>query len=374
MKFGHIADVHLGLRLYSGAWTELRRDDIFAVYLDHCHQLADQGIDFLLVAGDLFHSDRARELDRSNARAGLQLFREKNIPVFAIYGNHDRPDHRDGLSLLDELEELGYLHLLDHHGEGLSLPDQRVNIWGTPWSGAATARQLAGIDLDWFESDAFNILLAHPGLDGLTPVNFPEYVSYDVWRRFFGVVDYVALGHIHKPFNDGWRFMPGSIETTKRDEWAYHQSAGPLVVKVGSDNIISDVKVLSSIYRRPYVVVDLNLDEPLIIPDHQSDGGARPVVSVKVSGQRTDDTPAKIDKVRQGYAEQYPSSYIQIIDATTAKAAELEPIAYQDRRHIEQEVFDRLLPESLARVASQIMDAVLEGEYGKAAEIITHAF
>lgn len=70
-------------------------------------------------------------------------------------------------------------------------------------------------------------------------------------------VDYLALGHIHKPYQiDNWIFNPGSLETCNIEE-AHWGSRGYFVVESTSDGIWVQ-PVLPA--RRPAYRLDLEVD------------------------------------------------------------------------------------------------------------------
>jgi DNA repair exonuclease SbcCD nuclease subunit len=63
----------------------------------------------------------------------------------------------------------------------------------------------------------------HTGLDGMLPQlhGLPTREQFEPLR---GLVDYVALGHVHKPYEvDNWLFNPGSTETWGAEESAWER-------------------------------------------------------------------------------------------------------------------------------------------------------
>ena len=83
-RFIHAADIHLGHEQYGLA---KRSDDFARAYLEMVHYAADNRVDFVLIAGDLFHHARADAWTLKQAIAGLSILREAGIPVLVVEGN-----------------------------------------------------------------------------------------------------------------------------------------------------------------------------------------------------------------------------------------------------------------------------------------------
>jgi len=83
-KFAHIADCHLGAQKYS----KLKELELkaFKEALDIC--MAEE-VDFIIIAGDLFHSNLPDMSVVKETVKKLREVKEKGIPVYIIYGSHD---------------------------------------------------------------------------------------------------------------------------------------------------------------------------------------------------------------------------------------------------------------------------------------------
>lgn len=109
VRFLHAADIHLGNRQYG---RQERQDD-FARSFRHLVQAAiDAHVDFVLLAGDLFHKRTVEARTFVQTAGLLSVLKEGNIPVLAIEGNHERPFFSEGFSWLDGLAELDLLRVL----------------------------------------------------------------------------------------------------------------------------------------------------------------------------------------------------------------------------------------------------------------------
>lgn len=235
MQFRHIADIHLGNMQYGLAE---RADDFGRAFRTAIRDAVAAGVDVILLAGDLF--DRAAVAPKIYLQAAriLREAREAGIPVIAIEGNHDQARYQDrDVSWLRVLSEEEYLILLQPTvtAEGAALepwnPNLRIGgyidigplrVIGAPY--AATEGRA------WtYLSDAIRalprgdarcvVLLAHSGLEGEMDRGVPGLTRAGLSPLHPGAVDYLALGHYHKPFErDGWMFNPGSLEHCSMEE------------------------------------------------------------------------------------------------------------------------------------------------------------
>ncbi len=88
MRFLHVADLHLGLRVTRfGAHVNGRVQEARMAALDHLLMQAPAlRLDFALVAGDLFDDNR---VDLATSRRAFELFAAAKLPIYIISGNHD---------------------------------------------------------------------------------------------------------------------------------------------------------------------------------------------------------------------------------------------------------------------------------------------
>jgi DNA repair protein SbcD/Mre11 len=110
MHFLHIADVHLGYQQYG---LKDRFNDFSRAFLHLVDDACDQAVDFVLLAGDLFHKRTVDPLAMRVAIAGLEQLQEAGISVLAVEGNHEKAYYRDQFSWVDFLDAMGYLRLLN---------------------------------------------------------------------------------------------------------------------------------------------------------------------------------------------------------------------------------------------------------------------
>ena len=145
MNFIHTADLHLGYRQYD---LDERFRDFGRSFKAVAQQAIEARAEFLLIAGDLFHSRNINAPTYFQAHHILTLLKDAGIPCIAIEGNHDRAFIRDGMSWLEALESQGLLKLIKPSPEGLV--DDFVDIGGTRifgmcYAGASTSRIIPDI-------------------------------------------------------------------------------------------------------------------------------------------------------------------------------------------------------------------------------------
>jgi DNA repair exonuclease SbcCD nuclease subunit len=198
--------------------------------------------------------------------------------------------------------------ILEPYGEGggayLDLPGG-VRVYGLKYYGASTgkvfglfAQALAGMD----HSDVqFTILMAHAGLEGQL-AHYSGALTHNDLAPLQGRIDYLALGHIHKPYDvEGWIYNPGSPETWNIQETAWpHRGCYLVDIQPGSDP--SHQAQLLPTPRRPFhrsrlqvdaltgpdllydAVRDLLQREAAEVPRDPAAAGRQPVVELTLSG------------------------------------------------------------------------------------------
>src|SRR5258708_7143881 len=351
-SFIHIADTHLGYEQYG---VRERFNDFSRAFWDIIDEALKRPVDFVIIAGDLFNKRAIDAQTLIHAIEGLKKLKDMNIPVIAIEGNHDRSYYRDGVSWLQFLCYQGYLTLLaplmrdgapilaswradSMQGSHVDLLDGRLRIYGLPWQGAATTRSMEGLAQALETARAtenaagveYRILMMHTGLEGIVPrvQGLPSMAQFEPLRAS---VDYLALGHVHKPYEFyDWMYNPGSTETCGAEESAW-EDRGYYFVEIDTDEPerVIDPNKTARFHRathlvskrRPFVRHELRVDglnDPDALyarledycqregPRHQSDS-LRPLVQVHLVGTLQFDA-GSLDQARM---EEMVRSYFQ---------------------------------------------------------------
>jgi exonuclease SbcD len=198
-KFAHMSDIHLGAHR-EPALRELERKS-FAEAMDMCVR---EGVDFLLISGDLFHVGIPDLGVVNDAVKKMRELRDAKIPIYAIYGSHDYTP--TGTSVIDILHTAGILtNLMRWSVEEGRL---RLEVLTDPETGAKLAGIAArkiGLESKYYEildreslekESGFKVFAFHSGITQLKPEYLSEMETIDIASLPKGF-DYYAGGHIH---------------------------------------------------------------------------------------------------------------------------------------------------------------------------------
>jgi len=251
MKLLHFADAHIDMANYgrhdAGTGLPLRVLD-FLKSLDTIVDTAiEEHVDMVIFAGDAY-KDRspAPTFQREWGRRVIRLS-QAGIPTFLLVGNHDMSPAAGRAHAIQEFDTLQIPHVRVLQkpqflsADELGLPVQMIAMPYISRSGLMAALEVSGVDKaevyneieqrltdlvkDWLENADKNlpiIMTAHASVQGATygaertimlgsDFVLPAALVKDTQ------LDYVALGHIHKPqnLNEGAHppvIYPGSIE------------------------------------------------------------------------------------------------------------------------------------------------------------------
>jgi DNA repair protein SbcD/Mre11 len=285
-KFLHVSDIHLGYQQYS---HKERFNDFGRAFEHIVGRAIAEPVDFVVLGGDLFHK---RSIDPPTLIQAVSLLGELNqagIPVLAVEGNHERAHYRDVFAWTDFLADRGYLTMLtpsfeagrallapwdgatgayvdlEPRGRGGSPADRpgRVRVYGVKYYGASTNRVIEEVTAALEEMDHsgldYVILILHAGLDDVLP-QYSATVPHSLLAPLKRYVNYLALGHIHKPYErEGWIFNPGSPETCSVAEAAWPER-GYYLVEVDTASDPPHRAHLIQNPRRPFVRLALSVD------------------------------------------------------------------------------------------------------------------
>ncbi len=312
IKFLHTADIHLG-KTYRTATDEAERyEDFFRMLGSIVSDALAAQVDFILIAGDLFHTGQI--LPRTFARTieTLQPLKDAKIPCIAVEGNHDWIHRRDSISWMEALSQMGYICLLrpsrteaggycfdpfnPETGRGGQIEIKGLNIYGLGYIGAQAGSHVARICEAVTTKN--NLLLFHVGIWTYSPVeigNMQPDEALPLAERF----DYVALGHGHKsyliatPEGRKYAFNPGAPERVNFGEEKYDK--GYFLVTVEEGCYSHEFRPTAP---RPMLVTTINLDGAdhadqalenfcsqfmAILP--ASDDTRRPLLEIRLTGR-----------------------------------------------------------------------------------------
>lgn len=257
IRFLHCADIHLGYLQYN---DKTRFNDFGRAF----HAIVDKAagnpttfdpqiqgkVDFVILAGDLFQRRSIDALTLNQAMRALERLRQAGIPCIAVEGNHERAYYEESIGWMKFLALQDLLILLDapfaagkallqpwdsrrRQGSFVDLPGG-VRIHGLRYYGSSTAQAVQSYAEELAELPKagvnYTIFVAHAGVEGQLEEKAGG-LSHRQWAPLRPHVDYLALGHFHKPFQlDGWIYNPGSPENCSITETDW-PARGYLVVE-----------------------------------------------------------------------------------------------------------------------------------------------
>lgn len=325
MKFLHCSDIHLGKTL--GGNRERYRD-YFRAFSKVVDLALDEQVDFMIIAGDLFHRGSIAPSTLADTVEILEPLKEKGIPVYAIEGNHDLFHRRQNESWLHYLSRRGFLHLLrpvrDPVSGSINFPPfdrqeavggwiehQGLSIYGIGYYETQTGKMLE-LTLESLPERS-GIGIFHGGVWDTEIIKIGRVTSGQIMplkERF----RYVALGHGHKPYEVGdpedgvvFAYNPGALEVVNREEAGYAGGRNGRVYLVEMDG---DKMTVShrQIPRRPYLNITVecdgadNFEELLETVENELrkvkaslENDENPVVMLDVSG-RIEFAPVNVDQ------------------------------------------------------------------------------
>ncbi len=196
MRFVHIGDVHLGMSFKSASFgKEFGFSKRYAIkrnlqtVADH---VRNGGIELMLIAGDLFESDYIELSDLHDVRYIFNTIPETDIVIMA--GNHDPKNPGNDVSTL--IDWPSHVHWMDSEYSCLELQQTGVSVVGVSWEDKGPMTFDAGRLSQEIEGakGKFRIGMLHGDV-----YQSNEYFHMKPQELEALGLDYIALGHIHKP-------------------------------------------------------------------------------------------------------------------------------------------------------------------------------
>lgn len=249
MKIIHCADLHLDSKLHTHldrVRAKRRRDELLQNFARLADYAAENAVEAVLIAGDLFDRDTVSALARGTVLSVIRT--HPGIRFYYLRGNHDTGDCLRSRQTGDRQPEMpGNLFLFSGRwttyaeGRNRNSGQGAVTISGIELPGGSAASPYASLRLD---PDRFNIVLLHgQTTGGGTGSAFRAAAGTgSVFRAGTGAgnapvidlpslrgkgIDYLALGHLHAwkaaPLDDrGIYCYPGCLEGRGFDECGPH--------------------------------------------------------------------------------------------------------------------------------------------------------
>ena len=221
MKFIHIADMHFDAPFSSLADVKnlgnVRRLEQRNVFKKVINYIKENNIKYLFISGDLYENEYVKE---STIIYINELFKEiPQTQVFISPGNHD-PYLKD--SYYATFDFSNNVYIFKDKFEMVETED--FNIYGVGFIDFY-CRGVDFSDCILSHNNKKNILIMHGSLDSGTEIDKEYNPISKTFLKKLGF-DYIALGHIHKPYYDEEEnqniIYPGSLISLGFDELGEH--------------------------------------------------------------------------------------------------------------------------------------------------------
>ncbi len=276
MLLAHLADTHLGHSQYGLSWRE---DDVYGVFEEAFEEALREGVDVILISGDLF--DRFRPPNRAVKVVIEEVSKavSKGVKVYAILGDHDTPKRRDYAPnvLIPNLRTLGVTKSVPMYDV--------VSIEGREYFIAGVSHQPAREKyLRWVReriSELSNLVKGRKSVLMLHQC-IKQFFKYEEGLDLNDIpsnFNYIAMGHIHRRLvrrleNGSVAAYAGSTEILRRDE-------------------VFDWEK----YGKGFYIVDLSSDEPQV---HEVNLRVRPQVIVSTDWRKyVGDVRSGLERLRR---------------------------------------------------------------------------
>ncbi len=289
MRLAHAADIHLGHRQYGLSQREVDARLSFQKFLS---QARGYDVDAIVIPGDLFDS---RDIRPETLQQTENILEDIERPIIVSPGNHDENmSRRRSLTWLQYLNNRGLIILLSAEltGERASFAptdteDPReggggyvdlehngelVRCFGLQYRGAYIERDLPAVEdgiravNETEDEPDVTILLAHFGVDDAVP-DLGANVARSALTDLESLVDYIALGHIHKQYESGTvAYNPGSLEAFNIQEGRWGNEHGYYIYDTQTGTTEHHLSK-----RRPYVTLDFDVSGYRTFEDLRAD-------------------------------------------------------------------------------------------------------
>lgn len=193
VSFIHSGDIHLGTSFktasFASKYGQIRRGELWESLERLIKYSQDKEIDFILLAGDVFEEDLFTIKDINKLKDILAYAKKQKIIISP--GNHDTLKSN---SMYNRIKWPENTYIFKEDGiESLHFEDLKVTIHGYSWTRTCEDMDvlIKGIKKN---KDHHNIFILH----GDT-FSAKDYLPLDIEELKSLNMDYIALGHIHKP-------------------------------------------------------------------------------------------------------------------------------------------------------------------------------
>ena len=252
ISFVHCGDLHLGIMPEK---NQTRYNDFFSAFASCIDYAINKRVDFIIVAGDMFHQKVINSKTLSKTCEILRKAQAKKIDVLVIEGNHDRAFYVDEESWLAYLDKEGLINLLSINNDAGKLSINKdyekdtYRVIGVGYLGGATEKYIDAIK-DILPNDGkINILVMHAAVDRMLNQNMGDVSSEEI-SKLKDRCTYLALGHVHSKYEClDFIYNPGSLENLRTKD-ALSGSKGFYYVQINEETKERDIEYIDSDKRK----------------------------------------------------------------------------------------------------------------------------
>lgn len=193
IRFIHIGDIHLGLQFNFSLSYEKARDrrrELWSSFERIVKYTEENKMDFLFIAGDLFEE---RYFTLGDMKRVCEILKDiKDVNVIIVAGNHDILDKN---SLYNKVNWSENVSIFDKDGIDKKVyPELNTVVYGYSWDKVEIRENNLFENFTHEDKELNRVLVIHGDISresNYLPLNIEELEDLDM--------DYIALGHIHKP-------------------------------------------------------------------------------------------------------------------------------------------------------------------------------
>jgi exonuclease SbcD len=302
-----------------------------------------------MITGDLFEQDYITLSDLKDVRN--QFATMTDVEIFICAGNHDPIiNERSGYNLLKWSPNV---HIFGTDIEKITIEKYNLDIYGFSWC----TKELKSYDFSQLaveDSSKFNILMLHG--DAYTS---SVYLPLDMTELFGKGFDYIALGHIHKPDDEQYRWAyPGTPEPLDFSETGSHGIIEGIVGEEGLKIQLKPFAKRSFIHKSYDINEEMSFEEirSMIRQDIENDLRPDDMYRIKLTGIRDVDVDLNTDMIKESLEELV--FYAEVYDETFENY-DLERIKSENAGNIIETFIDNMEAKGLEDLQNK--DALYEG-------------
>lgn len=313
MKFIHLSDLHLGIRVNDFSMSEDQR-----YILDRILDIIDrEAPDGIIIAGDIYDKSMPPAEAVAMFDEFISSIAERKIKTFIISGNHDSAER---IAFGSRIMNAGGIYLSPVYNGDIKpvvMKDEygSVNIYMLPFVRPSAVRAFyPDDDTDSYSSavgtavkhmnadfSQRNIIITHQFVTGAVSsdsedisVGGTDNVSADIFADF----DYTALGHIHKPQNIGSERIRYCGTPLKYSFSEAKQDKSVTVIELGKKGDIN-VRTVGLIPLRNMTELKGSYEELMKKSFYEGTGYAEDYVHITLTDEN--DIPDAVSKLRIVY-------------------------------------------------------------------------